>query len=85
MKKELFIVENSVTSVDSEIQGMIYNFRDKYIMVDSDLAILYETTTGALNQAAKRNRDRFPDDFRFQLTKEEYDNLKSQSVISSLQ
>lgn len=52
-------------------------------MVDSDLAMLYEVTTGALNQAVKRNINRFPEDFRFQLTKEEYENLKSQFVISS--
>jgi hypothetical protein len=52
-------------------------------MLDKDLASLYQVTTGALNQAVKRNPERFPNDFMFQLTKEESDNLKSQFVISS--
>lgn len=50
-------------------------------MLDRDLAVIYETDTRSLNQAAKRNARRFPDDFRFQLTKEETDILRSQSVI----
>ena len=53
-------------------------------MVDSDLAILYQVETGALNRAVKRNIKRFPEDFRFQLTVEEYENLKCQSGISSM-
>jgi hypothetical protein len=52
-------------------------------MLDSDLAILYGVTTGALNQAVKRNSLRFPLDFMFQLTDIEYKNLISQIVISS--
>ena len=52
-------------------------------MLDSDLARLYGVTTAQLNQAIKRNADRFPKDFRFQLTREEYANLISQFVISS--
>lgn len=50
-------------------------------MLDFDLAELYEVPTGALNQAVKRNLKRFPDDFMFQLTREEYNFLRSQSVI----
>ena len=53
-------------------------------MVDSDLAMLYQVETGALNRAVKRNIKRFPEDFRFQITAEEYENLKCQSGISSL-
>lgn len=53
-------------------------------MIDSDLAMLYQVETGALNRAVKRNIKRFPDDFRFQLTVEEYENLKCQIGISSL-
>jgi hypothetical protein len=52
-------------------------------MLDKDLADLYKVTTGALNQAVKRNPERFPDEFMFQLTKDELNNLKSQFVTSS--
>lgn len=52
-------------------------------MLDSDLAVLYQVETGALNRAVKRNISRFPEDFRFQLTKEEYQNLRCQTCISS--
>jgi len=52
-------------------------------MIDRDLAELYQVENRALNQAVKRNSDRFPDDFMFQLTKEEFENLISQFVISS--
>ena len=52
-------------------------------MLDYDLAELYGVETGALNRAVKRNADRFPDDFMFQLTAEETQNLKCQFGISS--
>ncbi len=52
-------------------------------MLDRDLAELYGVTTGNLNKAVKRNLDRFPDDFMFQLSDDEFENLKSQIVISS--
>jgi hypothetical protein len=52
-------------------------------MLDSDLAALYEVETKQLNQAVKRNIERFPDDFMFQLTKDEFEILKSQNVTSS--
>lgn len=57
--------------------------RRKKVMLDRDLAELYEVTTGELNQAVRRHRSRFPDDFMYQLTHEELANLKSQIVISS--
>ncbi len=69
----------------SEIQNRIYPVRDKQVMLDSDLAELYTVETRALNQAVKRNGERFPDDFMFQLTAEEFANLISQSVISEKQ
>lgn len=75
--------EISMVARASEIQRMIYVVRGKQVMMDSDLAMLYEVTTGALNQAAKRNKERFPEDFRFQITEDEFSNLKSQFVISS--
>ena len=65
------------------IERSILLIRGHKVMLDSDLAGLYAVETRALVQAVQRNRERFPDDFMFQLTKEEFDNLKSQSVISS--
>jgi len=70
-------------AIEHRIEQMIYIIREHKVMLDSDLAALYGVTTGALNQAVKRNIDRFPTDFMFQLNKQEYDNLKSQIVISS--
>lgn len=65
----------------SIIQQKIYEIRGQKVMLDFDLAGLYEVTTGALNQAVKRNIDRFPIDFMFQLTREEYNSLRSHFVI----
>ena len=65
------------------IQNKIYEIRGQRVMLDFDLAALYQVTTSALNQAVKRNIKRFPDDFMFQLSKGEFDNLKSQIVTSS--
>ena len=73
-----------VEIVQPAIEKLIYVIRDKQVMIDSDLAMLYQVETGALNRAVKRNIKRFPDDFRFQLTMEEYENLKCQIGISSL-
>ena len=65
------------------IQPMIKLIRGQQVMLDNDLATLYGVETRALNQAVKRNINRFPDDFMFQLRKEELDNLISQNVTSS--
>lgn len=65
------------------IQSKIYEIRGQRVMLDRDLAELYQVTTSALNQAVKRNNKRFPPDFMFQLTNQEFANLKSQIVISS--
>ena len=65
------------------IQNKIYEMRGQRVMLDRDLAELYQVTTGALNQAVKRNADRFPPDFMFQLTDAETDNWKSQIVITN--
>ncbi|WP_165171426.1 ORF6N domain-containing protein, partial [Adlercreutzia sp. ZJ242] len=72
-----------VPANEPAIRDLIYMVRGMQVMLDSDLAMLYGVETGALNRAAKRNEDRFPEDFRFQLTREEYDNLKCQFGISS--
>ncbi len=65
------------------IEGLILSIRGQRVMLDSDLAAIYGVTTGQLNQALKRNVERFPSDFAFLLTKQEFANLISQSVISS--
>ena len=75
----------AIEIVQPAIEKLIYIIRDKQVMVDSDLAMLYQVETGALNRAVKRNIKRFPEDFSFQLTAEEYENLKCQSGISSLE
>jgi len=62
------------------LQSKIYELRDQKVMLDHDLAELYEIETKVLNQAVKRNSKRFPVDFMFQLTMEEYNCLRSQSV-----
>jgi hypothetical protein len=58
--------------------------RGQRVLLDADLARLYGVTTAALNQAVKRHAERFPDDFAYQLTQQEFTNLMSQTVISSL-
>lgn len=65
------------------IQNRIYEIRGLKVMLDYDLAELYEVETRALNQAVKRNMKRFPIDFMFQLNEEEAEILKSQFVTSS--
>ena len=65
------------------IEQTILLIRGHNVMLDSDLAQLYGVTVGRLNEAVKRNQDRFPSEFMFQLTKAEFENLKSQIAISS--
>lgn len=67
---------------DEAIQSQIWIIRGHKVMLDRDLAVLYGVETRALNQAVRRNKERFPADFMFPLTREEIMNL-SQSVISS--
>ncbi len=66
-----------------QIEQRIYLLRGDKVMLSTDLARLYQVTPRALVQAVKRNADRFPDDFMFQLNREEFKNLKSQIVTSS--
>ena len=63
------------------IQSKIYDVRGVKVMLDKDLAELYQVTTVNLNKAVKRNSCRFPSDFMFQLTKEEWDSLRFQFGI----
>ena len=74
---EVFMAEdkNLVIVDNKEIQSMIYTFRGKQVMIDRDLAYLYNVETKALNQAVKRNISRFPESFRFQISDDEKDEL----------
>ena len=65
------------------IESRIFLIRGHKVILDADLATLYEVETRVLNQAIKRNRERFPEDFMFQLTPEETDTLRSQIVMSN--
>lgn len=65
------------------IQSKIYEIRGQRVMLDRDLAEMYGVETRVLNQAVKRNIERFPEDFMFQLTKGEFEIMKSQFVISN--
>ncbi len=69
-------MENEITSV--LVESKIFLIRGKQVMIDRDLAELYGVETRAINQAVKRNLERFPEEFRFQLTSEEYEFLRSQ-------
>lgn len=67
---------------DEHIEKAIHVVRGQRVMLDADLARLYGVSTAALNQAVKRNADRFPEDFAYQLTQQEFGALMSQNVIS---
>ena len=67
----------------TSIQNRIYELRGERVMLDFDLAQLYEVETKALNQAVKRNIKRFPDDFMFRLTIDEWQDMRSQAVTAS--
>ncbi len=73
---------NKILINDEVVTSRIYLIRNAKVMIDKDLAILYDVETRALNQAVRRNIKRFPDDFMFQMTKEEMDNWMSQIVIT---
>ncbi len=77
--------ENKLSAAvdESKIQSMIYTFRGRQVMLDEDLAALYQVTTKRLNEQVTRNRNRFPSQFMFQLTDDEYKNLRSQFATSS--
>ena len=65
------------------IQDLIYIIRGQRVMLDFDLAMLYEVETRSLNQTVKRNARRFPNDFMFQLTEQEWSLISSQFVMTS--
>jgi len=78
---KLNVEEQTIKAGITKIKNMIYEIRGQKVMLDSDLAQLYEVELRALNQAVKRNKERFPADFMFQLTAEEWKNQRSQFVI----
>ena len=75
--------KSRTTIPDIQVERHILLIRGEKVILDSELAILYEVETRALLQAVKRNMVRFPTDFMFQLSKEEFNHLRSQSVISN--
>lgn len=83
VKVEAAVINSSFT--EDDIRHRIYTIRGVQVMLDRDLAIMYGVETGALNRQVKRNIDRFPSDFMFQLTKEEWDSMKCQNGISNME
>ncbi len=75
--QELFIIPDEI------ILSKIYQFRNQKVMIDSDLSELYQVETKRLNEQVKRNINRFPSDFMFQLNTEEWEDLKSQNATTS--
>ena len=85
MTKKDMTPKNDITNRGPQsIERVIYTFRGVQVMLDRDLAKMYNVETKALNQAVKRNSSRFPERFMFQLSKEEFDNWKSQIVTSNM-
>jgi len=74
MNSELILSEETISN-------NIFYIRNQKVMLDSDLAVLYGIETRVLKQAVRRNFTRFPEDFMFELSKTEYDSLRSQIVI----
>jgi len=77
------IDKKAVTFSDGSIESRIFVIRGKSVMLDRDLAKFYEVETKVLKQAVRRNIERFPEDFMFELTKEELQNWRSQFVTSN--
>ena len=76
---------DNVNIAVERIEKTIYLIRDEKVIMDSDLAELYEVETKALNQAVRRNRDRFPSDFMFQLTRDEVSSLNRSQIVTGSQ
>ena len=90
-RTSLFLITRGATLKQSPlipvetIEKTIYLIRGQKVMLDADLALLYQVTTKALNQAMRRNRDRFPDDFMFQLTTKELEELNRSQIVTASQ
>jgi len=83
MSEELKVLNSGAVIIDQPIEKMIYTIRGVQVILDQDLAKLYGVETRRLNEQVKRNISRFPEDFMFQLTSEEFKILKSQNATSS--
>lgn len=79
--EELKVVKYEIEN----IKNLIYTIREKQVMLDSDVAILYHYETKRINETVRRNKERFPINFCFQLTEDETENLRSQFATSSLE
>ena len=84
-KKEQKQTTDNIPMIEEtkDIKSLIYVVRGQQVMLDSDLAMLYQVETKVFNQAVSRNIERFPENFRFQLTKEEFNALRSQIATSN--
>lgn len=78
IKEELRIIEYA----NEDIKNLIYTVRGKQVMLDSDVAMLYHYPTKRINETVRRNKNRFPENFCFQLKEEEIENLRSQFATS---
>ena len=74
---------NDIITPIENITGLIYRIRGKKVMLDRDLAELYGVETKRLKEQVRRNIERFPEDFMYELSKDEYENLRSQIATSS--
>ena len=81
MEENKLVIQNKLSN--EEIKNLIYTIREKQVMLDSDVAMLYHYETKNINKAVKRNIDRFPEDFCFQLTKAEMDKMWFQNGTTS--
>ena len=84
MENKIKTISVEKVATNDEIKNLIYTIRGKQVMLDSDVAMLYHYETKRINEVVKRNKERFPQEFCFQLTKEEYNNLKSQFATSNI-
>ena len=81
MEENKLLIQNEISN--EKIKNLIYTIRGKQVMLDSDVAMLYNYETKKVNQAVKRNIDRFPERFCFQLTEDELEIMWSQIVTTS--
>lgn len=82
MENENLIIKDDISN--EEIKNLIYTIRGKQVMLDSDVAMLYHYQTKRINEAVKRNKERFQENFCFQLTTEEIKNIKMPNVVLNL-
>ena len=78
MEENKLSIQNEISN--GEIKNLIYNIRGKQVMLDSDVAMLYHYPTKRINETVNRNKQRFPENFCFQLTVEEYEVLRCKDI-----